>query len=105
TLSGIYISALNKCLTLIKGGRAGWRLPTLPELGTLFDPSVGSPGPELPDGHPFLNVQTEVNGNPSAFGLAFYWTTTGSLLAPGTTPYYTSLSFSAVAQRVNLPID
>ena len=29
----------------------------MPELASLVDPSVASPGPTLPSGHPFLNVQ------------------------------------------------
>jgi hypothetical protein len=43
-------------------GRKGWRLPSMPELASLVDPSVAAPGPTLPTGHPFLNVQS-----------AFYW--------------------------------
>jgi hypothetical protein len=40
------------------GGRIGWRLPSLPELSSLVDPSA-SPGLTLPVGHPFSNVQGE----------------------------------------------
>ena len=43
----------------------GWRLPSLHELSSLVDPSVVDPGPRLPVGHPFTNVQ-----------VAFYWTAT-----------------------------
>lgn len=39
------------------GGQKGWRLPSIPELGSLIDPAVASPGPTLPPGHPFTNVQ------------------------------------------------
>jgi hypothetical protein len=39
------------------GGRKGWRLPGVQELASLMDPVV-SPGPKLPAGHPFLNVQS-----------------------------------------------
>jgi uncharacterized protein DUF1566 len=39
------------------GNRKGWRLPTAQELASLLDPSVPRPGPTLPDGHPFTNVQ------------------------------------------------
>jgi 3D (Asp-Asp-Asp) domain-containing protein len=47
------------------GGRKGWRLSTLQELTSLVDPSVGFPGPTLPAGHPFSNVQS-----------SYYWSAT-----------------------------
>jgi Protein of unknown function (DUF1566) len=40
------------------GGQKGWRLPSIPELASLIDPSVAAPGPTLLSGHPFLNVQS-----------------------------------------------
>jgi uncharacterized protein DUF1566 len=46
------------CANKAVGGRKGWRLPSLPELASLVDPSVASPGPTLSPGHPFLNVQS-----------------------------------------------
>jgi hypothetical protein len=46
------------CLQSAKGGRRGWRLPSITELLSLIDPSVASPGPTLPPGHPFTNVQS-----------------------------------------------
>jgi hypothetical protein len=46
------------CLTRNTGGRRGWRLPSIHELLSLVDPSAPLPGPMLPPGHPFLNVQT-----------------------------------------------
>jgi hypothetical protein len=46
------------CANKAVGGRKGWRVPALPELTSLVDPSVVSPGPTLPQGHPFLNVQS-----------------------------------------------
>jgi hypothetical protein len=46
------------CANKAVGGRKGWRLPSLPELTSLVDPSVASPGPTLPLGHPFLAVQS-----------------------------------------------
>ena len=45
------------CNDLTTGGRLGWRLPTVQELASLVDPTV-SPGPKLPSGHPFFNVQS-----------------------------------------------
>jgi hypothetical protein len=42
------------CLALTKGGRMGWRLPTVPELTSLVDPSQSNPA--LPSGHPFNRV-------------------------------------------------
>jgi Protein of unknown function (DUF1566) len=45
------------CANKVIGGRKGWRLPALPELTSLVDPSVASPGPTLPPGHPFQAVQ------------------------------------------------
>jgi len=55
------VSASNARLTCANkaiGGRKGWRLPSLPELASLVDPSVTSPGPTLPSGHPFMGVQS-----------------------------------------------
>jgi hypothetical protein len=46
------------CVGLSKGGRKGWRLPTIQDLASLIDPSVPPPGPTLPAGHPFSNVLT-----------------------------------------------
>ncbi len=51
--------ARTHCLALTTGTRKGWRLPTLHELASLADPSVAPPGPTLPVGHPFVNVQAD----------------------------------------------
>ena len=53
------------CNQLPTGGRLGWRLPTLQELASLVDPYVRPPGPTLPAGHPFSNVQS-----------SYYWSAT-----------------------------
>ncbi len=45
------------CGRRVTGGRAGWRLPTIGELASLVDPGNPSGNPDLPDGHPFANVQ------------------------------------------------
>jgi hypothetical protein len=52
--SNVRLACANKAV----GGRKGWRLPSLPELASLVDPSVASPGPTLSPGHPFLNVRS-----------------------------------------------
>jgi hypothetical protein len=50
--------ACRHCIDKNVGGRKGWRLPSIPELASLVDPSVADPGPTLPPGHPFTNVQS-----------------------------------------------
>jgi hypothetical protein len=52
--------ALDYCRDRTTGNRYGWRLPTVQDFGTLFDPTTKN----LPPGHPF-NLLT-----------AFYWTAT-----------------------------
>jgi hypothetical protein len=52
-------SARRTCAQRITGGQKGWRLPSIPELASLIDPSVASPGPTLPPGHPFTNVNVD----------------------------------------------
>jgi len=50
-----------KCLNKAVGGTRGWRLPSVVELASLVDPTVGSSTvPKLPAGHPFSNIQTSV---------------------------------------------
>lgn len=55
-LSSTLFGARAFCALLSTGNRQGWRLPTIAELGSLFDPSA-PPGPRLPAGHPFSNIQ------------------------------------------------
>lgn len=54
-----WLQAQAECIDSYVGGRMGWRLPTIQELASLNDPSVPSPGPALPVGHPFINVLSE----------------------------------------------
>ena len=54
SLSNARLTCANKAV----GGRKGWRLPSLPELASLVDPSVASPGPTIQPGHPFQAVQS-----------------------------------------------
>lgn len=55
-----------QCTSRKIGGRMGWRLPSVHELASLVDPSV-SPGPTLPAGHPFTNVQAAHYWSASSF--------------------------------------
>lgn len=51
-----WYSAQWGCVTIINGGRLGWRLPTVQELASLIDPTQSKPA--LPAGHLFNNVQS-----------------------------------------------
>ena len=53
-----WATATNTCINKNVGGQKGWRLPSIPELASLIDPTVTAPGPTLPAGHPFTNVQS-----------------------------------------------
>jgi len=67
-------NAQKNCNQLTVGNRKGWRLPTVQELASLVDPSV-SPGPTLPAGHPFSNVQSDVywSATTLAVNTSFAW--------------------------------
>ena len=61
------------CINKIIGGQKGWRLPSIPELTSLIDPSVAPPG------HPFVNVQsanywsaTTIAESPTAAWMVFF---------------------------------
>jgi hypothetical protein len=58
TTDRVWQNARSYCNELSLGGRMGWRLPTVQELASLVDPTVPDPGPTLPSGHPFANVQS-----------------------------------------------
>lgn len=60
-----WASARAHCANKDVGGRKAWRLPAFYELASLVDPSAALPGPMLPPGNPFKNVQQD-----------FYWTAT-----------------------------
>jgi len=53
-----WLGAYHTCFgsALIKGGRRGWRLPTVEELASLLSPFESSGALALPDGHPFTEV-------------------------------------------------
>ena len=71
TTTNTWNGARSVCANKTVGGRKGWRLPSIPELASLIDPSVPFPGPTLPVGHPFTNVQS-----------AFYWSATTTAQDP-----------------------
>jgi hypothetical protein len=77
------------CINKNVGGQKGWRLPSIPELASLIDPSVLSPGPTLPPGHPFLGIQRA----------AFYWSATAETDHP-TDAWYVSFDNGEV---INFP--
>jgi hypothetical protein len=52
--------ARRACAEKSVGGQKDWRLPSLEELASLVDYSVGPPSLALPQGHPFLSVQSAV---------------------------------------------
>jgi hypothetical protein len=69
-----WIEARRFCINKTTGGQKGWRLPSIPELASLIDPSIGPFGISLPPGHPFLNVQ--ITGDS-------YWSATTDADNPG----------------------
>jgi hypothetical protein len=66
-----WIGARGACVEKDVGNRKGWRLPAIYELLSLIDPSVPD-APKLPDGHPFIDVQSPGN----------YWSATTDALEP-----------------------
>lgn len=70
-----WLFARVECTSRTVGGRKGWRLPSVHELASLVDPTVPLPGPTLPSGHPFLNVQ-------SGYSYPIYWSATMVVTAP-----------------------
>ena len=71
TATATWNGARFTCINKNVGGQKGWRLPSIPDLASLIDPSVAAPGPTLPSGHPFHNVQS-----------AGYWSATTSAEDP-----------------------
>ena len=60
TTSARWSVARRTCAEKSVGGQKDWRLPSLEELASLVDYSVGPPSLALPPGHPFLSVQSAV---------------------------------------------
>jgi len=74
TTNSTWVDAITYCYNKNVGGRKGWRLPTVPELASLVDPTQSSPA--LPSGHPFQNVQAGI-----------YWSSTETADPPGNAWY------------------
>jgi hypothetical protein len=49
--------ARSTCANRATGGQRGWRLPAPIEMRSLVGPAVDSPIPNIPPGHPFVNIQ------------------------------------------------
>lgn len=49
--------ARSSCVNRVTGGQKGWRLPAPTEMRSLVGPAVDSPIPNIPAGHPFVNIQ------------------------------------------------
>ena len=71
-----WYDAVRDCWLQRTGGRMGWHLATIEELASLVDLTVPAPGPALPLGHPFQNIQTG-----DIFASA-YWSTTTDVRVP-----------------------
>ncbi|WP_046115513.1 Lcl domain-containing protein [Aquincola tertiaricarbonis] len=51
-----HAAAHTACMLVRTGGRGGWRLPTVDEIGSLLDTTPAAAGSGLPIGHPFMGV-------------------------------------------------
>jgi hypothetical protein len=68
------------------GGRKAWRLPSVPELTSLIDPTQASPS--LPAGHPFGNITFPMG----------YWTGTSSVRLPADSAFFVKFLDGSVNQ-------
>jgi len=64
-LANTWVGAFFSCSSKEIGSRLGWRLPTLEELSSLLDTTVGF-APNITTGHPFSNLQSEYWSSTSA---------------------------------------
>lgn len=80
-----WFGARHACINKTVGNRKGWRLPSIPELASLINPSAAG-SPKLSGGHPFLNVRSafylsatlDAENPPNAWSVLF---TDGSVLS------------------------
>lgn len=61
-------SSVDLCANLGVGGRSGWRLPTVEELMSLYDPTNTNPDPSFPDGFPYTISGFGAMVDPEGFG-------------------------------------
>src|SRR5262245_35534529 len=87
-----WAQASENCINARTGGRGSWRLPTINELSSLFDPTLTT-SPFLPAGHPFT-------GLPPPFGLgANFWSSTLSALDNNSNVRAVKYQFSSLVQQ------
>ncbi len=96
TLQFQWIQAQALCNLKNVGNRKGWRLPTVQELASLVDPTVPSPGPTLPSGHPFANVRV-TNDPTNPLSSSVYWSTTTWATDPATVAWEVEFQTGVVA--------
>ncbi len=83
TTTYAWTNAFLACQDMNIGNRLGWRLPTIEELASLVDPTVASPGPTLPSGNPFSNVQQGVYWSATSWPALLTDTAWGMSLSSG----------------------
>jgi Protein of unknown function (DUF1566) len=66
-----WFAAIAHCYQRTVGGRSGWRLPSIEELASLWEPDNPTGNPDLPPGHPFDAQPT------------FYWSSNSDAANPG----------------------
>jgi hypothetical protein len=72
TTGELWLNASQHCVQLSKGGRKGWRLPTVQDLASLIDPTQTNP--PLPSGHPFTAQSSDYwSASSDAFNAAGAW--------------------------------
>ena len=98
-----YQNAFYGCAHATTGGRLGWRLPTISELSSLFDPNSTDPS-FLPAGHPFTGFPTGAGPSPAppgSSGMSYgeLWSSTSTVVSnAGTTLAFPSrLTVTALA--------
>ena len=57
TTTHTWLLARFQCTSRTVGDKKGWRLPSVHELASLVDPTNSGGNPDLPPGHPFIDVQ------------------------------------------------